>query len=328
MAKTNANNPNELVQYLDPKVLAKITRLDLRARHVVEGFVSGLHRSPFHGFSVEFASHREYVWGDDIRHIDWKVQAKTDRFYIKQYEEETNLKAMFLLDASESMRYGGNDRSSGGTASRNQVGTPKLSKYEYAATAAASLAFLLQQQQDAVGLGIFDEELVTYMPPSTSPQQLRAMIHAMSTAKLEKATSLEDVAHTMAEKISRRGLVCLVSDLFAETDGVIRALEHFRHHGHEVLVLHVLDRDELEFPFQGNTQFLGLENLGRVNVQPRALRDAYLKEIHDFCHEVQRKCVAARIDYKRISTADNLDAALCAFLAARAAAVRKTSAKR
>jgi len=328
--KTNTNNPNELLQFLDPKVLAKITRLDLRARHVVEGFVSGLHRSPFHGFSVEFASHREYVWGDDIRHIDWKVQAKTDRFYIKQYEEETNLKAMFLLDASESMRYGGyasRDRQGAGT--RAATGSERgLSKYEYAATAAASLAFLLQQQQDAVGLGIFDEELVTHIPPSTSPQQLRAMIHAMSTAKLEKATSLEDVAHTMAEKISRRGLVCLVSDLFAETDGVIRALEHFRHHGHEVLVLHILDEDELEFPFQGNTQFLGLENLGRVNAQPRALREAYRKEIHDFCHEVQRKCVAARIDYKRISTADNLDAALCAFLAARAAAVRKTSAKR
>jgi uncharacterized protein (DUF58 family) len=325
--KTNDNNPNELLQYLDPKVLAKITRLDLRARHVVEGFVSGLHRSPFRGFSVEFASHREYVWGDDIRHIDWKVQAKTDRFYIKQYEEETNLKAMFLLDASESMRYGGT-RNSGGTASQNRIGTLRLSKYEYAATAAASLAFLLQQQQDAVGLGIFDEELVTYMPPSTSPQQLRAMIHAMSAAELRNSTSLEDVAHAMAEKISRRGLVCLVSDLFAETDGVVRALEHFRHHGHEVLVLHILDEDELKFPFLGNTQFLGLENLGRVNVQPRALREAYLKEVSDFCHEVQRKCVASRIDYKRISTAENLDAALCAFLAARAAAVRKTGAKR
>jgi uncharacterized protein (DUF58 family) len=324
MGKTNADNTNELLQYLDPKVLAKITRLDLRARHVVEGFISGLHRSPFHGFSVEFASHREYVWGDDIRHIDWKVQAKTDRFYIKQYEEETNLKAMFLLDASESMRYGGMKD----TTSHGRKPVDHLSKYEYAATAAASLAFLLQQQQDAVGLGIFDEELVTYSPPSTSPQQLRAMIHAMSVAELKRPTSLEAVANTMAEKISRRGLVCLVSDLFAETDGVIRALERFRHHGHEVLVLHILDEDELKFPFQGNTQFLGLENLGRVNVQPRALREAYLREIHGFCHEVQRKCVASRIDYKRISTADSLDAALCAFLAARAAAVRKTSAKR
>ncbi|MBN1942154.1 MAG: DUF58 domain-containing protein [Phycisphaerae bacterium] len=318
---TNGNNTNELLQYLDPKVLAAITRLDIRARHVVEGFVSGLHRSPFRGFSVEFASHREYVWGDDIRHIDWKVQARTDRFYIKQYEEETNLKAMFLLDASESMRYGG-------TASQNRIRTPSMSKYEYAATAAASLAFLLQQQQDAVGLGIFDEELVTHLPPSTSPQQLRAMIHAMSAAETTRKTSLESVAHTMAEKISRRGLVCLISDLFAETEGVIRALEHFRHRGHEVLVLHILDEDELEFPFQGNTQFLGLEGLGRVNVQPRALREAYLKEVHEFCHEVQRKCIAGRIDYKRISTSDSLDVALCAFLAARAAAARKASAKR
>ncbi|MDD4062070.1 MAG: DUF58 domain-containing protein, partial [Kiritimatiellae bacterium] len=225
---------------------------------------------------------------------------------------------------SESMRYSGvGDKTSHG---RKPVVT--LSKYEYAATAAASLAFLLQQQQDAVGLGIFDEELVTYMPPSTSPQQFRAMIHAMSTAELQRSTSLEEVAHTMAEKISRRGLVCLVSDLFAETEGVIRALEHFRHRGHEVLVLHILDQDELEFPFQGNTQFVGMEGLGRLNVQPRALRDAYLQEVNRFCHEVQRKCVASRIDYKRISTGDNLDAALCAFLAARSAAVRKTSAKK
>jgi uncharacterized protein (DUF58 family) len=305
----------ELLKYLDPKVLNKITRLDLRARHVVEGFISGLHRSPFHGFSVEFASHREYAPGDDIKHIDWKVQARTDRFYIKQYEEETNLKATFLVDASESMQYA---RKGGGS----------LSKYAYACTAAASLAFLLQQQQDAVGLGIFDEDLLQYLPASSSPQQLRTMVHAMDVVDPKKKTSLEHICHSMAEKISRRGLVCLISDLFVDLDGVIRALEHFRHYDHEVLVLHVMDADELDFPFQGTTMFRGLEELGRVTIEPRALREAYLKEVDEFCREVKRRCVAARIDYKLISTADHMDAALCAFLAARAAAVRKSSAKK
>jgi uncharacterized protein (DUF58 family) len=312
---TRQSEKEELLKYLDPKVLNKITRLDLRARHVVEGFISGLHRSPFHGFSVEFASHREYAPGDDIKHIDWKVQARTDRFYIKQYEEETNLKATFLVDASESMQYA-------------RRGSDGLSKYAYACTAAASLAFLLQQQQDAVGLGIFDEDLLQYLPASASPQQLRTMVHAMDVVEPKKKTSLEHICHSLAEKISRRGLVCLISDLFVDLDGVIRALEHFRHYDHEVLVLHVMDADELEFPFQGTTMFRGLEALGRVTIEPRALREAYLKEVQGFCHEVKRRCVAARIDYKLISTADHLDAALCAFLAARAAAVRKSSAKR
>lgn len=319
MAETNQarsrSEKEELLQYLDPAVLTRITRLDLRARLVVEGFISGMHRSPFHGFSVEFASHREYVPGDDIKHIDWKVQARTDRFYIKQYEEETNLKATFLLDASESMHY------------RSQQSNA-LSKYEYAATAAASLAFLLQQQQDAVGLAVFDEELVQYIAASASPMQLRSMVHAMSITEPKRKTSLESICHSVAEKISRRGLVCLVSDLFVDIDGVIRALEHFRHYDHEVMVLHILDQDELEFPFQGTTMFQGLEDMGRLTIEPRALRDAYRQEVQSFCQEVKRKCIASRIDYKRISTADHLDAALCAFLAARAAAVRKASAKR
>lgn len=308
-------HPNELLQYLDPKVLTKITRLDLRARLVVEGFISGLHRSPFHGFSVEFASHREYVPGDDIKHIDWKVQAKTDRFYVKQYEEETNLKCTFLLDASESMRY-------------HRAGREALSKYDYAATAAASLAFLLQQQQDAVGLAVFDEQLRDYIPASASSAQLRRMVHAMHVQEPAAKTSLESICHALAEKISRRGLVCVVSDLFVDLDGLIRALEHFRHYDHEVLVLHIMDADELEFPFQGTTMFRGLEELGRLTIDPRSLREAYLKEVDDFCHDVRRRCVANRIDYKRVSTTDHLDAALCAFLAARAAAVRKAGAKR
>ena len=311
MAKTATE---ELRKYLDPKVLNKITRLDLQARLVVEGFISGLHRSPFHGFSVEFASHREYVPGDDIKHIDWKVLGKTDRYYIKQYEEETNLRATFLLDCSESMHYGG--------------ANGRMSKYTYAAAVTASLAFLLQQQQDAVGLGVFDEELRTYLPASASPNQLKRLVHAIDVIEPKEKTSLEPICHSLAEKISRRGLICIVSDLFVDIEGLLRGLEHFRHKGHEVMVMHILDEDELTFPFQGNTMFEGLERTGRLLIEPRALREGYLEALDRFCRDVKRKCVASRIDYKLISTADYLDAALLSFLAARAAAARKAGAKR
>lgn len=314
MPEATAEQKLELHKYLDPKVLSKITRLDLRARHVVEGFINGLHRSPFHGYSVEFATHREYAPGDDIKHIDWKVQARTDRFYIKQYEEETNLRATFLVDASESMHF-----------SSHKQG---LSKYEYACATAASLSFLLQQQQDAVGLGVFDETLLTHLPASNSQQQLKAMVHAMHIVKPQKKTSLEPIAHAMAEKMTRRGMICLISDLFVDIEGVVRALEHFRHRGHEVMVLHIMDPAELEFPYQGTTRFRGMEAMGELTLEPRALREAYLAEVKAFCHEIKRKCVAGRMDYKLLSTADHLDAGLSAFLAARAAAVRKTSAKR
>ena len=313
---TQTQSKEELSRYLDPKVLSKITRLDLQARLVVEGFISGLHRSPFHGFSVEFASHREYVWGDDIKHIDWKVQAKTDRYYIKQYEEETNLKSTFLVDASESMQYG------------RRSGRDGLTKYDYACAVAASLAFLLQQQQDAVGLGVFDEDLRTYLSASSNPNILRRLTHALATQTPKQKTSIEGICHSMAEKISRRGLVCLVSDLFTDVEGIVRGLQHFRHYGHEVVVLHIMDADELTFPFQGNTMFRGLEETGRLTVEPRALRKGYLEAVDRFCREVKRTCVAGRIDYKLISTADHLDAALLAFLAARAAASRKSGAKR
>jgi uncharacterized protein (DUF58 family) len=312
MAKSTAE---ELHQYLDPKVLSKITRLDLQARLVVEGFISGLHRSPFHGFSVEFASHREYAPGDDIKHIDWKVLGRTDRYYIKQYEEETNLKATFLLDASESMLYGSGRRG-------------RMTKYQYAAAVAASLGFLLLQQQDAVGLAVFDEELIGYVPASANPNQIKPLVHAMDGIEPKAKTSLEHICHSVAEKIPRRGLVCLVSDLFVDIDGVIRGLQHFRHYDHEVIVLHVMDEDELTFPFQGNTMFHGLEEAGNVTIEPRVLRQGYIEAVERFCREVKRKCIASRIDYKLISTADHLDAALLAFLAARAAAARKAGARR
>jgi len=305
--------PSELTKYLDPKVLSRITRLELQAKLVVEGFISGQHRSPFQGFSVEFASHRQYVPGDDIKHIDWKVQARTDRYYIKQYDEETNLHAAFLLDASESMHY----RSGA------------LSKYEYAAAVAASLAFLLLRQQDAVSLAIFNERLAAQLPASSDPNYIRQFVGAIESVTPAGGTSPQAIFHSLAERSSRRGLVCVVSDLLIDDiEGTIRALEHFRHRGHEVIVLHVMDEDELTFPFRDNTRFVALEGAGRLTVQPRSIRQGYLDAVNSFLRDVKRRCVAGGIDYKLISTADHLDAALLAFLAARAAAVRTMSAKR
>ena len=312
---TKTKTKEELQKYLDPKVLAKITRLDLQARLVVEGFISGMHRSPFHGFSVEFASHREYAPGDDLKHLDWKVHARTDRWVIKQYEEETNLKATFILDASESMHYS-SDSSNG------------LTKYQYAAAVAASLSFLLLQQQDAVGLAVFDDQLRMYVPPSANPNQIKALVHAIDVVEPREKTEIESICHSLAEKISRRGLICLVSDLFTDIDGLLRGLQHFRHYDHEVMVMQVMDQDELEFPFQGNTMFRGLEKMGKLLIEPRGLRQAYLDAVNNFTREVRQKCVANRIDYKLISTKDHLDAALLSFLAARAAAARKAGAKR
>jgi len=303
MAKT------ELQKYLDPKVLTKIKRLDLQARLVVEGFISGMHRSPFHGFSVEFAEHRKYVPGDDIRHIDWKVWGRADRFYIKQYEEESNLRATLVLDCSASMRYG----------------SQPLNKFHYAATA---LAQLLLGQQDAVGLATFDEDLRAYIPPSANPNQIKSFVHELDVSSLKDKTTIEPICHNLAEKIPRRGMICLISDLFVEVEGLMRGLRHFRHRDHEVILLHVMDADELTFPFQGNTLFRGLEATGELMIEPRALREGYIQAVERFCAQVRRRCIADRIDYKLISTADRLDAALLAFLAARAAAVRKAGAKR
>ncbi|MGC9455500.1 MAG: DUF58 domain-containing protein [Phycisphaerae bacterium] len=306
----------DMTKYLDPKVLDRVKRLDLLARLVVEGFISGLHRSPFHGFSVEFASYRQYVPGDDIKHIDWKVHGRTDRYYIKQYEEETNLRATFLVDASESMRYPTDGR--GG-----------LTKYRYGCAVAASLAFLLQRQQDATALAVFDDALRTYLPASGSRSGLSAFVHALDTAEQRRKTSLEPICHSLAEKLPRRGLVCLISDLLVDDlAGAIRGLEHFRHHGHEVVVLHILHGDELNLPFEGNTQFVGLEEAGRLTCRPRALREGYLRAVRRFCREAERRCVSARMDYRLISTEEHLDAALLAFLSARASAVRKAGSRR
>jgi uncharacterized protein (DUF58 family) len=287
-------------KYLDPKTLDRIKRLDVRARLVVEGFITGQHQSPYHGFAVEFASHREYVPGDDIKHIDWKVWSKTDRLYIKEYEEETNLKCTLLLDCSKSMRYG---EASGG-----------WSKFEYGATAAASLAYLLQQQQDAVGLVTFNTKVQRNLPASSHPSHLKLMMHELQQTSPDNQTDIAEVFPELARQIRRRGLVVLISDLFVDPATLGEALRQFRLRRHEVVVLHVMHEDELTFPFQDNTLFRGLETTVQLHTEPRALRRSYLEAVERFLKQVRKSCASSGIDYVLMSTKDPLDAALSSYL--------------
>jgi len=308
-------------KYLDPRTLQKISRLELRARLVVEGFITGLHRSPYHGFAVEFAQHRPYVPGDEIKHIDWKVWSKTDRLYVKEYEEETNLASTIILDASKSMRYGEeaglSGRGDGGTSGR-----PGWSKFDYAATLAASLAYLLQRQQDAAGLITFDRSVRLALPASASPAHFKLLMHELERTEPDAATDVAEVFRGLAEQLRRRGLVVLISDLFIDLETLTEALRHFRHRRHEVVVFQVMHEHELTFPFQDNTMFRGLELDRQLLTEPRALRKAYLEAKDRFIEQVRRRCAAAGIDYTLCSTADPLDAALASYLAARQKTMR------
>lgn len=273
---------------LPDEVRDRIARLEVTAANLVEGAISGLHRSPYHGFSVEFAQHREYTWGDELKHVDWKVFARTDRFYVKQYEEETNLQASVLLDSSESMLFQGE-------------GAP-VSKYEYGATLAAGLAFLLLRQQDSIGLTLFDDQVRQRLPVSAHPAQLRRMLTVMAEAEIHGESGPTQVFHQLAEEMRRRGVVFVISDLFLPLEDVLEGIRHLRHRRHEVVVFHVLDHQELTFPFEDNTRFEGLENLPHLLSDPRSLRDAYLEEFNKFREGVEGGCQDARADYVLVDT--------------------------
>jgi uncharacterized protein (DUF58 family) len=290
-------------KYLNPQTLASLQGLELRARLIVEGYVSGVHRSPYHGFSIEFAEHREYVAGDDLRYVDWKVFGKTDKIYLKQYEEETNLVSYMLLDTSESMRY-----KSEGAA---------LSKLEYAQCSAGALAYMILQQQDSVGLATFDKELRALVRASSNPSHLKQLLHVMEDSLPERKTSIGPIFHDLAERLKKRGIVLVFSDLFDDVKSVMAGLKHFRHRRHEVVLFHVLDPAELDFPFQQVTMFKGLEQFPDVLAEPRALRKAYLQEFNAFLHEVKQGCRALRIDYVEMRTDQPLDVALSSYLASR-----------
>jgi uncharacterized protein (DUF58 family) len=274
---------------------------------VVEGYVAGMHPSPYHGFSVEFAEHREYVPGDDIRHVDWKVWSKTDKLYLKQYEEETNLLLYLLLDTSESMSY----------ASGQNV-----TKLQYAQFIAASLAYMILQQQDSVGLATYDDMVRRYLKPAGQPTHLKELLHVMDTTPAREKSDLGIVFHDLAERFKKRGVVAILSDLFDDVPRIVAGLKHFRHRRHEVIVFHILDPAELEFPFRQTTLFKGMEGLPEILTEPHALRRAYQAELRAYLAEIKKGCQMINIDYVPLRTDQELDTALSSYLASRATRTR------
>ena len=301
MARRTEDDPK---RFLDPKTIARISQLDLRARQVVEGFLTGMHKSPAFGQSVEFVQHREYVPGDDIRHVDWTVWSKTDRYYIKQYEAETNLRSYVVVDASESMLYGAERHRKAGT----------LHKYEYAATAAACLAYLTVKQQDSAGLITFDADVRQVIPPRSSQLHMDAVVKALHVSRPREKTDPFKIMRRVAESMPARGLVMLFSDLLCDREPLFKGLEMLRHRRHDVMVFHVLDDDELLFPFAGMTRFEGLEEQPQLLCDPRALRDGYLDALEEYLTEVRRGCTRIGVEYHLVRTSDYLDAVLSRFL--------------
>jgi len=285
-------------RFLHPDTIARISRLDLRARQVVEGFITGMHRSPFFGHSVEFVQHRDYTPGDDIRHLDWKVWSKTDKYYIKQFEEETNLRCTLVVDVSNSMRYG----------------RGSLDKYNYGCTIAACLGYMLLRQQDACGCITFDEDVRHIVPARSQHTHIDAIIKAMDVSRPRDKTDIEKILRRVAEKAASRSMIVLVSDLLVDREALFRGLEMLRHGRHDVLVFHVMDEDELKFPFAGTTRFEGMEELEQLLCDPRALRDGYLEALEEYLVEVRRGCARKAIDYMLVSTNEYLDAVLSKFL--------------
>jgi uncharacterized protein (DUF58 family) len=294
-------------RYLDPVTLAKVRGLELQARLLVEGYLSGMHKSPYHGFSVEFAQHREYVPGDDIKHVDWKVYGRTGKYFLKQYEAETNLVLWLLVDVSESMQYA----------------SGPVSKYDYACMTAAALAYLTLQQQDSVGLVTFDDQVRRFVRPTTQPSHLKEIVHVLNQGTTKQKTSLAPIFHEVAERIARRGIVVVFSDMFDDVPALLAGLQHLRYKRHEVIVFHVMDGAELDFPFQEATLFRGLEELPELLTDPRSLRRGYLTEVRNFISELQRGCRGQNMDYVQLRTDAPLSVGLSSYLALRLARKEK-----
>jgi uncharacterized protein (DUF58 family) len=297
--------------FLDPVVLARIERLDIVAKSAVEGFISGLHRSPYHGFSAEFSEHRQYIAGDPIKHLDWKVLARTNRLYLKRFEDETNLQAYIVLDRSGTMGYGSD-----------------ISKWMYARMLAASIAYLLLRQRDAVGLALFDTTIRRLIPPRSTPGHLDVLLREIGQTPASEPTDPVACLHRLAERIRRRGLIIIVSDFLlpstSETDAVRRVddmanqwdsvLKHFRHEGHDVTAFSVQHPDETEFAFEGPFEFAGLEGEQSMLVDTNAIAHLYRKQFYDYMALLERSCRTERVDFHRLITSDPLDVALAACL--------------
>lgn len=285
-------------KYLQPEMAAKLRNMSLRARLVVEGFIIGHHKSPYHGFSVEFAEHRVYGSGDEIRHIDWKLYGKTDRYYIKRFEEETNLRSYIIVDTSQSMTY-----KSG-----------KVSKLDYASYLTAALSYLMLNQQDGVGLVLFDEKINTFIPPRSTSSHLNTLLTQLDGLSSGKDTKIGDALHEMAERIKKRGLVILISDLFDDPQEILTGLKHFRHNKQEVIVFHIMDRQELEFNFNIRTRFKDIETGQTITTEPWQIRKPYQELIKQFQDNFRKHCRQRQIDYIPLFTDMNLDTAMNEYL--------------
>ena len=291
-------------EYLRPEVIQTVQRLDLKARFIVEGFLSGLHGSPFQGFSVEFSEHRKYSPGDDIRQIDWSVFAKTDRFYIKKFKAETTLDSFLLMDCSASMGY-----STGG----------RMSKMDYAICLAAALGYMMTSQQDSVGLVTFDEKIRTFLPPKSKRSHLMNILGTLARTVPSAKTNLAAALHEVADRVRKRGLIILMSDLLADTEEVIKALHHLRFRGHDLIIFQVLDYSEVTFDFDGQVRFREPETHEKIDVDPQSIRSRYLEAIQAFIDEYKKECQAVRADFVTVHNAMTFDKALLEFLIQRQA---------
>jgi len=288
-------------KYLQPEFISRITGLDIIARLVVEGFITGLHRSPYHGFSVEFSEYRPYIPGDSIRNIDWKVLGRTERFYVKQFEEETNLRAYLILDSSASMGY---------TSSN-------ITKLQYAQYLGAALTYLLLCQRDAAGLVTFSEQIKSYLPPKSVFSYLNQILKEMDSLTPKGKTRIADTFHILAEKIKKRGLIIILSDLFDDSDAILTALKHFRHKKHEIIVFHILDPMETQFSFNNDTVFIDMETQEKIQTYPKHIKKDYQEQINKFLENYKKECFQHKIDYFPVTTNKSFDETLYHYLVKR-----------
>ena len=286
--------------YLNPEVIQQVARLDLQAKFIVEGFIAGLHRSPFHGFSVEFSEHRKYTLGDEIRDIDWGVYGKTDKYYVRKYQAETNLECFLVVDMSESMGY--------------RYGKKGVTKLEYAIYLAAAMGYMMTKQQDPVGLVTFDTNIRGYFPPKSSRSQLISIISELSKNKPGGQTDFDKTITQTVELIKHRGLVIIFSDLLGDPKSVVNGIHQFRFRQHEVILFHVLDAAEVEFPFQGTTIFEDVETGERIQINPDSIRESYQKQMKEFIDNYEKACLDANVDYVQVTTSTPFDKALMEFL--------------
>jgi uncharacterized protein (DUF58 family) len=286
-------------KYLRPEVIRQVSRLDLRAKFIVEGFLTGLHASPFHGFSVEFSEHREYVPGDDIKDLDWNVYAKTEKYYIKKFEAETNMTGYLVMDLSESMAW---------------THRQELTKFEYGICLAAALGYLMIHQQDPVGLVTFDTQIRAALPPRSKRTQLGSILALLANLKPTGLTDVPNCLHQLAAMVKNKSLIMLFSDLLTDVDPLLKSLYHLRHRGHEIILFHILDEAEVKFPFDGMIEFEDMEQHDRLTLDAKGIKDDYLGALSEHCGRIREEAAKANIDYVGMDTSVSFDKALLEYL--------------